>query len=216
MNGFRTSVSSNKLLARSAALGVVGLLWIGYTALQTLFVVGRVPEPWSAVLGFVLGIAGVVALRAAGSSWAQLFLRVAPLSRGGLAVLAAVLVFALVVVLPFGTWQGWNWAAELVYGLASGVSQELFFRTVLLPALLLTLKAGPRLALVLHAALFGLWHIGPFFVGAPVWAAVAVVLVPFVSGIGWGWEVKHDGTVLWAMVQHSLIWVIAGQFPMPE
>lgn len=163
MNGFRTSVSSNKLLARSAALGVVGLLWIGYTALQTLFVVGRVPEPWSAVLGFVLGIAGVVALRAAGFSWAQLFLRVAPLSRGGLAVLAAVLVFALVVVLPFGTWQGWNWAAELVYGLASGVSQELFFRTVLLPALLLTLKAGPRLALVLHAALFGLWHIGPFF-----------------------------------------------------
>lgn len=216
MNTSRASVSSTRPIGRSAALGAVGLLWMGYTALQTLFVVGRVPEPWSAVLGFVPGIAGIAALRAAGFSWAQLFLRVASPSRGGLAVLAAILVFALAAILPFGVWQGWNWTAALVYAPASGVSQELFFRAVLLPVLLLTLTHRPRLALILHSALFGLWHIGPFFVGAPIWAAFAVVLVPFVCGIGWGWQVKHDRTVLWAIVQHSLIWVIAGQFPMPE
>jgi membrane protease YdiL (CAAX protease family) len=204
------------LISRRAALGVVGLLWVSYTALQTLFVMGRIPEPWSAVLGLVPGIAGIAALRGAGVSWRQFFLQVAPLSRGGLAVLTAIFVFALAAILPFGTWQGWNWAAALVYAPASGVSQELFFRAVLLPALLLILKERLRLALILHAALFGLWHVGPFFVGAPIWAVFAVVLVPFVSGIGWGWQVKHDGTVLWAMVQHSLIWVIAGQFPMPE
>jgi membrane protease YdiL (CAAX protease family) len=203
-------------MSRPVALGVVGLLWMGYTALQTLFVVGGIPESWSAVLGFVPGIVGIAALRGAGLSRAQLFLRVGPLSHGGLAVLTAVFVFALAVVLPFGSWQGWNWTVALAYAPASGVSQELFFRAVLLPALLVTLKEQPRLALVLHAALFGLWHVGPFFVGAPIWAGLAVVLVPFVSGIGWGWQVKHDGTVLWAMVQHSLIWVIAGQFPMPE
>lgn len=216
MNTSRSQVSSTGLISRSAALGAVVLLWMGYTALQTLFVVGWVPEPWSAVLGFVPGIAGVVALRAAGFPRAQLFLRVAPLSRGGFAVLAAIFVFGLAAILPFGVWQGWNWPAALVYGPASGVSQELFFRAVLLPALLLALRERSHLALILHAALFGLWHIGPFFVGAPIWAAFAVVLVPFVSGIGWGWQVNHDGTVLWAMAQHSLIWVIAGQFPMPE
>jgi membrane protease YdiL (CAAX protease family) len=70
--------------------------------------------------------------------------------------------------------------------------------------------------LVVHAGLFGLWHIGPFFIGAPIWAATAVVLVPFLTGIGWGWQVRRDGTVLWAMIQHSLIWAVAGQFPMPS
>jgi membrane protease YdiL (CAAX protease family) len=216
MNTSRSSVASTRLIGRSAAIGAVVVLWTGYTVLQTLFVTGHVPESWSAIQGFVPGIAGVAVLSAAGFSRAQLFLQIAPLSRRGLVVLVAIFVFALAAILPFGTWQGWNWMAALIYAPASGVSQELFFRAVLLPALLVTLKQRPRLALILHSALFGLWHIGPFFLGAPIWAAFAVVLVPFVSGIGWGWQVKHDRTVLWAMVQHSLIWVIAGQFPMPE
>lgn len=216
MNTSGAPLPSSRPIRRPVVMGVVGLLWIGYTALQTLFVVERVPEPWSAILGFVPGILGIAALRAAGASRAQLFLQVAPLSRGGTAVLTAIFVYALAAIVPFGIWRGWNWSAALVYAPASGVSQELFFRAVLLPALLLALKERPRLALVLHSALFGLWHIGPFFVGAPIWAAFAVVLVPFMSGIGWGWQVRHDKTVLWAMIQHSLIWVIAGQFPMPE
>jgi hypothetical protein len=42
------------------------------------------------------------------------------------------------------------------------------------------------------------------------------MLVPFLCGIGWGWQVRRDRTVVWAMVQHSLIWVIGFQFPMVE
>lgn len=84
---------------------------------------------------------------------------------------------------------------------------------MLLPAVLLALKRRSRPAMVVHALLFSLWHImSPFFVGAPLWAA-AVMLVPFLSGIGWGWQVQHDRTVLWAALQHTLIWVICGQFP---
>jgi hypothetical protein len=64
-----------------------------------------------------------------------------------------------------------------------------------------------RRALILHAALF---------VGAPPWAVVAVMLVPFLSGIGWGWQVQHDRTVVWTMVQHSLIWTIGLQFTLPS
>jgi membrane protease YdiL (CAAX protease family) len=202
-------------ISRPVALGAVLASWVGYTVLQTLFVIGIVPEPLSAALGFVPGIIGVAALSAAGLSRAQLFLQVAPLSREGLAILAGIFVVGLAVIVPFGTWEGWNWITALVYAPASGVSQELFFRAALLPALLAASREQPRLALILHALLFGLWHIGPFFVGAPIWAAVAVVVVPSLTGIGWGWQVKHDRTVLWAMIQHSLIWVIAGQFPMP-
>ena len=95
---------------------------------------------------------------------------------------------------------------------ASGVSQELFFRSALLPATQLLLKGRPGLALLLHSLLFGLWHIAPLFLGAPIWAVIAVMLVPFLSGIGWGWQVRQDRTVVWAMLQHSLIWVIGLQF----
>jgi len=98
------------------------------------------------------------------------------------------------------------------YAPASGISQELFFRAALLPAIVVTFKKRPILALVLHSLLFGLWHIGPLFVGAPLWAVVAIKFVPFLSGIGWGWQVQRDKTVVWAMVQHTLIWIVGSPF----
>lgn len=198
----------------AAIIGVL-LLWLGYATLQTLSVMGYLPEPWSAPASFAPGILGVGALLAAGLSREDCFLRLRRLSRAGFAVLAAVFVFALAAVLPLGRWQGWNWQAALIYAPASGISQELFFRSALLPALQWLLKSRPGLALVLHSVLFGLWHIAPLFLGAPVWAVLAVIMVPFLSGLGWGWQVRHDGTVAWAMIQHSLIWVIALQFPLP-
>jgi membrane protease YdiL (CAAX protease family) len=199
----------------TVALGAVILLWAGYTVLQTLFVIGCFGEVWSAILGFVPGILGLGVLLAAGLSRRECFLVVKPPSWGGLAVLAAVFVFALAAILPLSTWQGWSWVAALVYAPASGISQELFFRAVLLPAMQMALKRRAGLALILHSVLFGLWHIGPLFVGAPIWAVIAVMLVPFLSGIGWGWQVRRDRSVLWAMIQHSLIWVIALQFALP-
>jgi membrane protease YdiL (CAAX protease family) len=188
---------------------------VGYTTLQTLFVVGLVGEATSALLSFVPGILGVAVLLAAGLSRQDCFLQFKRLSRPGFAVLAAVFVIGLAVILPVGEWHGWDWTAALLYAPASGVSQELFFRAVLLPAVRLVLAKRPRLALVGHSLLFGLWHIGTLFLGAPIWAVLAVMLVPFICGIGWGWQVQRDRTVVWAMVQHSLIWVIGMQFPMP-
>ena len=211
----RESTSSDTSLRSIAAVAGVLLLWAAYTVLQTLFVVGAVSEGESAFLGFLPGILGVGALWAAGRSRQDCYLKVEPLSWKGFGVLAALFVLALAVVLPFGAWQGWNWKAALVYAPASGISQELFFRASLLPALERALEKRKRLALILHSVLFGLWHIGPLFVGAPAWAVVAVMFVPFLSGLGWGWQVQHDRTVVWAMVQHSLIWVIGLQFPLP-
>ena len=209
------SESSSKQ-SKPVVVGAVLLLWLGYTALQVLSVMGRVSDTWFTFLSFVPGILGVAVLLAAGLSREDCYLRVGKLSWQGFAVLAAVFVFALSAILPLGSWQGWNWKAALIDAPVGGVSQELFFRAVLLPAALLVFRNRPRLALVAHSALFGLWHIGPLFLGAPIWAVIAVILVPFLSGIGWGWQVQRDRTVIWAMVQHSLIWVICLQFPLPS
>lgn len=205
----RTSVRPN------VAVSAVLLLWAGYTLLQILFVMGYVTEDGSAVLGFVPGVLALGVLWAAGLSRQECFLTIKPLSWKGFGVLAALFVFALAAILPFSVWQGWSWTAAFVYAPASGISQELFFRAALLPALRMILKKRKRLALILHSALFGFWHMGPLFVGAPIWAVIAVMLVPFLSGLGWGWEVQHDQTIVWAMVQHSLIWVVGLQFALP-
>jgi membrane protease YdiL (CAAX protease family) len=109
-------------------------------------------------------------------------------------------------------WKGWSWTAALILAPAGGIAQELFFRSTLLPILRKVFSRRAKWALILHSVLFGFWHIGPLFVGAPAWAVIAVMAVPFLSGIGWGWQVVHDRTVLWAMIQHSLIWVIGLQF----
>lgn len=208
--------SSDRLLFLNpaAAAGLVLLLWLGYTFLQTLFVFGAVSEGLSSLLALLPGLLGAGALLLSGVSRKDCFLVYKPLSRQGFAVLAAVFVFALAAILPVSQWQGWSWKAALLIAPASGISQELFFRAALLPALKQIFPGQPRKSLLLHAALFGLWHIGPLFVGAPLWAVFAVMLVPFLSGIGWGWQVQRDGTVCWAMIQHSLIWVVGLQFSL--
>ena len=210
----RLTVSEQTERPRALALAVSGvvLLWLGYATLQTLSTLGILGEGLYAAVSFVPGLLGVGILLWSGCSCESCFLQVRRPSKAGLAVLAGVMLFALAAILPAGTWQGWDWTAALVYAPASGVSQELFFRSALLPAMLTLWKKRPILGVVAHSALFGLWHIGPLFLGAPLWAVAAVMAVPFVSGLGWAWAVRHDKTVLWAMVQHSLIWVIGLQF----
>jgi len=196
----------------NAAAVIVFLLWAGYTVLQTLGVVGRVSEGWSAALGFLPGIVGVAVLLSAGMTREDCYLVYKPLSMRGFAVLAAVFIFSLSAVLPVMVWKGWSWKAALILAPASGIAQELFFRSTLLPSVRNIFSQQRGWALIIHSVLFGLWHIGPLFVGAPVWAVLAVMAVPFLAGIGWGWQVMHDRTVIWAMIQHSLIWVIGLQF----
>jgi len=179
-------ISSRTKIKPAFAIGVVICLWAGYTVLQTLFVTGYFVESWSALFNFVPGILGVLVLLASGLSRRECFLTVRPLSLKGFGVLVGIFIFALAAILPFMVWQGWSWKAALVYAPASGISQELFFRAALLPAMHVMVKERKGLGLLLHSAMFGLWHIGPLFLGAPIWAVIAVMFVPFLSGIGWG------------------------------
>jgi membrane protease YdiL (CAAX protease family) len=119
-----------------ATLVPVLVLWLGYSTLQTLGTMEHLSIELNAFLGFLPGLLGLAMLRAAGFSLEDCYLRVKPLSRPSLAVLVGVYVFALAAVLPFGVWRGWDWVAALVYAPAGGISQELFFRAVLLPVLL--------------------------------------------------------------------------------
>ena len=73
-------ITTGKRLSQPIAIGVVFLLWLSYTAIQTLTVTGHIQEPMSAVLSLVPGIFGVLVLAAAGLAREQLFLRMAPLS----------------------------------------------------------------------------------------------------------------------------------------
>jgi hypothetical protein len=153
-----------------------------------------------ALLELVPGVVGVGLLLAAGLRPSDCFLRLAPPSRKGLTVLAGVTVL-LLPILSSGSWVGWSWAGVLIYAPLSGVAQELYFRSSLLPALLLVVDRAP-LALVLHAVLFMLWHLRTML--EMPWAlALVTAAVLLTAGLGWGWQTMHDRTVVWAMVQHT-------------
>lgn len=99
----------------------------------------------AAVPGFVPGIPGAGFLLVVGLSLEECYLPYRPISGKGLAVLVAVFVFALAAVRPASHWTGWHWSAALLYAPASGISQELFFRAALLPALMeLSSETGPE------------------------------------------------------------------------
>jgi membrane protease YdiL (CAAX protease family) len=178
------------------ALALIILVWLAYTALDLL----GPGDPPMAVLGFMSGVIGLVILRAAGFTCEECYLRAASISKAGLLALAGVLLL-LIPILLFGTWLGWSWLAVLVYAPASGISQELFFRSTLLPALMKAFKPRVWLAVSAQAALFVVWHLRMFTQGAPL-APVASVL--FLAGLGWGCQVQRDRAVVWAMAQHSL------------
>jgi membrane protease YdiL (CAAX protease family) len=72
-----------------------------------------------------------------------------------------------------------------------------------LPAFLRLLKGKTWAAILAHAALFGLWHVGPLVPGAPPAAVMAVMGVPFLTGLVWGWQVQRDKTVAWVIVFHT-------------
>ncbi|HEX6384333.1 MAG TPA: CPBP family glutamic-type intramembrane protease [Anaerolineae bacterium] len=194
------------------AVGITIVLWLAYTALQTLFLTLQLDEVLVAVLEYIPGILGIGVLLASGLSREECHLRLTWPSWKGLLVLVA---FSLLwpFILSTGRWIGWNWQAALVQG-AGGISQELFFRAALLPALLALFTNRRFLALVLHAALFAVWHAGAFLITPPQLIAgpIAIVTVSLVAGLVWGWQTMHDQTVIWAIVHHSLLWLIGSMF----
>ncbi len=194
--------SAPRLPLWAAGVGI-GLLWLVYTALQLPLEFG-----WSraALAGLELALAtlAVGLLLAAGFDRRMCFLQVRPLSVKGAVALALTLPLLLPVFLT-GHFSGWQAGNVLVYGTLEALTQVLFFRCALLPLLLRVLSGKPLAAIGLAALLHGLWHIGPVGLGLPWTSALPVMLVPFLAGLAWNWQIWRDRTAVWVAVYHLLI-----------
>jgi hypothetical protein len=194
-------VKTRPWLATPAAWGVVAL-WLPYTLLNTWF-----PGPaLTYTLGLALTALALTMLWLGGLSPHALFLRRAPLSRPGAAILGALLLF-IPAALLLGRGQPFDPLADLVYAPASALGQELFFRSALLVALLRLCGGRARLALLLQACAFALWHVRAFEV-AGIGPAAGVLLVTFAAGALWGTQVQRDRTVLYAIAEHTLFLIV--------
>jgi membrane protease YdiL (CAAX protease family) len=87
----------------------------------------------------------------------------------------------------------------LAFALANGTMEELAYRGALMgwstPAL------GPRIALVGQAAIFGLAHLGPDFVGSPLPVLGSMVA----GGLVAGWLVKRTGSLALPLALHVAV-----------
>lgn len=191
-----------------AALVITLAMAIAYTVLDTL----QPQEPILSILAFIPGAVSLAALFAAGLTRADTNLRLARLSWPGAGVLAAVTVLMLPILGSSTSFIGWQWLPALVYAPASGIAQELYFRSSLLPALERVLPGRRTIALLLHSAIFIGFHYRTFQALPSVGVAVLVAVVLFAAGCGWGWQVQRDRTVVWAMVQHSLFLMLMSMF----
>jgi hypothetical protein len=164
------------------------------------------------VLAFLPGLAGQALLARAGVPAARRYLRPAPLSRAGAAALVATTLLLLPILGSSSGWTGWRPLAALVGAPASGLAQELYFRASLLPALERVLPERRRLALLLHALLFVGYHLRTFLLLPSLAIGAVVATVLFLAGVGWGWQVQRDRTVVWAVAQHAGFLVLMSGF----
>ena len=189
-------------IAITLAMGVV------YTALDTL----PPPEPVQSLLAFALGGISLITLAAAGLPRTELNLRLAPISRPGLGALGATTILLLPILGSSTGWTGWRWLPGLVYAPASGIAQELYFRSSMLPGLERVFGSRKTVALLVHSAIFVGFHFRTFKAIPSLPLALLVAAVLFMAGCGWGWQVQRDRTVAWAMLQHSLFLVLRSMF----
>jgi len=184
-------------LSSGAAWGAVAL-WVPYTLLNTRF-----PGPaLTYTLGLILAVLALGLLWLGGLPPRAYYLRRAPLSWQGAAILGVMLLF-IPAALLLGRGQPFDPRADLLYAPASALAQELYFRSALLVALLHLCQGRRRDALLLQACGFALWHVRAFEV-VDIAPAAAVLLVTFVAGALWGAQVLRDHTVLYAIAEHAL------------
>jgi membrane protease YdiL (CAAX protease family) len=196
--GLQAPQHGRRVLER-AAIGVVGVAWAASTLLA-----GIVPEgPYDVVL-FLLACAAVGALLAAGFDRSDCGLCWSWPSAMGLAVAIGYAVLAAPAILLAGTFTGLDLPRLLLLAPLSGISQELLFRSSVLPALLSMTGGRLAIALPLQALHFSGWHILPAL-DAPVGGFVAILVTTFVGGLAWGWSAHRDGTVVWVATVHVLL-----------
>jgi hypothetical protein len=146
---------------RPVIVALLGL-FVAATAVQTLAVVERISELAGTALGLAIGAVAVGMLLRSHWTAADCYLGPGRLSLRGALALAWLLVL-WPFVLATGEWVGWDTARALTQALG-GVAQELYFRAALLPLLVVLLSGRRWTALLLHAALFTVWHGGALLV----------------------------------------------------
>ncbi len=203
-------ISLDQKLPFRITLRMVILLWMANVFLFALYL----KEPFVSLAGFLPGALGIIVLFLSGFKREDCYLRFGWISWSGLGVYILMLTLMVPVVLTgihSVKWAGWDWVMMLIYAPASGIAQELYFRSTLLPTLRRAFTGRVFLALTISSLMFALYHAGMFLV-APVGVAAGALVVTFMAGMGWGWQVGHDKTVLWAMVHHSLLQMILRVF----
>jgi hypothetical protein len=192
----------------TAALVVTLTMAIMYTVLDNI----QPREPVFSLLAFIPGTFSLLALARADLTRGEVNLRLARLSLPGLGALAATTLLLLPVLGSSTGWTGWHWLPALVYGPASGIAQELYFRASLLPGLEKAFPGRKTAALLLHSAIFVGFHFRTFQVLPSIGVAMLVAVVIFAGGCGWGWQVQRDRTVVWAIAQHCLFLMLMSMF----
>ena len=193
----------------SLSLWIVFFLWMVYTFIYTMDLGGFA----AALFELIPGLLGVALLTGLGYKYSDRYLQGKKLSRQGLIMLAVLclgLLAPLIPALAEGQRASFHWLPVLVYAPASALAQELFFRSALLPVFI---RCSPtkRSGILLHAVLFGLWHLPRAYLASPInpfLGAAAVSIVTFLIGMGWGWQVDRDKTIFWVLVQHTLFLMI--------
>lgn len=197
-----TAPQKRPLLNPDYAAWFVVVLWVPYLVVNTLFL-GPV---FTYSAGLLLAALALGVLLFAGETPRTLYLRLALPSRVGLLILLLLLVF-IPGALLLGRGQPFISVYDLLYALASAVGQELYFRAALLVALTRLFEGQTRLAIVMQAALFAIWHARAFLVVAPL-AALGALLLVFVAGLLWGAQVSRDRTILWSAAEHTLFLIV--------
>jgi len=184
------------------------ILYAAYIIIYTL----PLSDGLAAIIELIPGVFGVTVL-IVGFRFnpEECFLHWKSISKQGFILLASFFIILIPVIMT-GRWTGWNWTAGIIYAPASGVAQEMFFRATLLPVIIRLFKSHRLLAVVVHSLLFSIWHAPLAFTTAPLGGAIAVIIVTFIGGMVWGWQVQRDRTIYWAMIQHIIYLMLMSLF----
>jgi hypothetical protein len=203
-----SALPSRFLLPFPVALAVTFGMALVYTGIDLL----QLAEPVQSLVSFSPALASLAALRAAGFSREELHLRFKRISRLGAVSLAGVSLLLLPILGSSTAWTGWRLLPALVYAPASGIAQELYFRSALLSSLGRASGGRKNLALAAHAFVFTGFHLRTFLSLPSVAVALVVAAVLFTGGLGWGWQVGRDRTIVWAMLQHCAFLMLMSMF----
>ena len=170
------------------------------------------PEPTQSLLAFIPGLASLGVLFAAGLRRDKLNLQLASLSGAGAGALGITTILLLPILVSSSAYIGWRWVPALVYAPASGIAQELYFRSALLGGLERAMPGRKVAALITHSLVFIGFHLRTFLSLPSLGIGIVVGTVLFLAGCGWGWQVQRDRTILWAALQHSLFLMVMSMF----